>query len=443
MWRLTDHHAVIYTDDRATKDALLSYARFPYDDIERATTYSRGAKRPYAWQFTFPLSLWNGVVRHLGRASVTFLDVEKPAKTPPAVVEMPAKARGNSGKGQPATKAKPKAAPPPAKPARTGRKPVEPSGPLQPMVAANKNGKPAAKAPALTPAAAPLEPTRTAKPRTGRQSGPVVEPKPPVVPAANAKQPSAPITERRPSGSDRPPAKGGANKLAAGAAAAPTPPATPTLKSSKPSAVTATPLAKSGSLKASGKQAPNQVMPPASRDPKRTRPAPRPAPVEPPPTSPRKRAASVAAIAPALSSRPATGSARATAPQSVGESKPQKRSTLAEKRPEISQALSLAPISGARRTAAKSRVDPSSPDTGPRTAPKRDDQAKVTAQTPLTASRQRPRAVQPSAPPEAPALRSVAKARSHGLTPPSPSAPNSPESGERKRPTKSGLKTHV
>src|SRR6476660_6517074 len=40
MWRLTDQHAVLFTDDRATLNAVLGYGRFPYKDVSRATTYA-------------------------------------------------------------------------------------------------------------------------------------------------------------------------------------------------------------------------------------------------------------------------------------------------------------------------------------------------------------------------------------------------------------------
>ena len=88
LWRLTDHHAVLYTDDRSILNAALAYSRFPHQDLTRATTYHHGKNnRVFAWQFTFPMAVWNGLVRHLGRAALTFLDEEKPAArkaTPPA-----------------------------------------------------------------------------------------------------------------------------------------------------------------------------------------------------------------------------------------------------------------------------------------------------------------------------------------------------------------------
>lgn len=77
MWRLTDQHAVFYTNDRSMLKAILAYAKFPHKDAATAATYERKGGRACGWQFTFPLSLWNGVVRHLGRSSLTFLDQEK------------------------------------------------------------------------------------------------------------------------------------------------------------------------------------------------------------------------------------------------------------------------------------------------------------------------------------------------------------------------------
>ncbi|HEU4754910.1 MAG TPA: hypothetical protein VFU47_17515, partial [Armatimonadota bacterium] len=83
MWRLTPDHAVLYTADRATLNAVLAYPRFPHQDISRAVTYAGKNGRVFAWQFIFPTSLWNGVVRHLGRAAVTYLDSpEAAAETP-------------------------------------------------------------------------------------------------------------------------------------------------------------------------------------------------------------------------------------------------------------------------------------------------------------------------------------------------------------------------
>lgn len=79
LWRLTDDHAVFYTDDRTLLSAALAYARFPHDDLSRATTYHGKNQRVFAWQFTFPLAAWNGLVRHLGRSALTFLDEERPS----------------------------------------------------------------------------------------------------------------------------------------------------------------------------------------------------------------------------------------------------------------------------------------------------------------------------------------------------------------------------
>lgn len=87
MWRLTDDHAVIYTNDRATLKALFAYSRFPHHDLSRATTYEGKNGRVFAWQFTFPISAWNGVVRYLGRASITMLDQERPGTSSTPIPE--------------------------------------------------------------------------------------------------------------------------------------------------------------------------------------------------------------------------------------------------------------------------------------------------------------------------------------------------------------------
>lgn len=100
MWRLTDNHAVIYTNDRATLKALFAYSRFPHHDLARATTYEGKNGRVFAWQFTFPVSAWNGVVRYLGRASITMLDQERPGTSstptpePSAATVAPASRKG-------------------------------------------------------------------------------------------------------------------------------------------------------------------------------------------------------------------------------------------------------------------------------------------------------------------------------------------------------------
>ena len=82
MWRQTETDAVLYTEDRQTLNSLLAYARFPYRDAGRAMTYTRSNGRVYGWQFTIPAEIWNGVVRHLGRQSVTMLDMEPGRRRP-------------------------------------------------------------------------------------------------------------------------------------------------------------------------------------------------------------------------------------------------------------------------------------------------------------------------------------------------------------------------
>lgn len=74
MWHLTDEVAVLFTADRATLQSVLAYPRFPHRDTARATLYTGKNGRAVGWQFSFPAALWNGVVRHLGRAQVTYLD---------------------------------------------------------------------------------------------------------------------------------------------------------------------------------------------------------------------------------------------------------------------------------------------------------------------------------------------------------------------------------
>jgi hypothetical protein len=89
MWRLNEHTAVIYTNDRSTLDQVLGYARFPHKDLKTATTYAGKNGKVFAWQFTFPQGIWNGVVRHLGRARVVLLDVDPPHRKPKGTASVP------------------------------------------------------------------------------------------------------------------------------------------------------------------------------------------------------------------------------------------------------------------------------------------------------------------------------------------------------------------
>jgi len=146
MWRLTDDHAVIYTDDRATLKALFAYSRFPHQDLSRATTYERKNGRVFAWQFTFPVSVWNGVVRHLGRASITMLDQERwissaeaAPQVPPPVV-LPKNGKKSRSTASAAVAVGDEAA---ARQARkpASRPPVDLTQPLQPMSGAVSKAK--------------------------------------------------------------------------------------------------------------------------------------------------------------------------------------------------------------------------------------------------------------------------------------------------------------
>src|SRR5262245_12292248 len=152
MWRQTDDHAVLYTNDRATLDQLLSYRRFP-KDASQATTYTGKNGRVYAWQFTVPASLWNGLVRHLGRESFEFLDADRPRSrrepdaeppiiaaiavpAPPAVKPDRAPRKGEARREGPAPALTPASAP--------GRHPGSRPAPSRPLSAT-------APAPAVTP----------------------------------------------------------------------------------------------------------------------------------------------------------------------------------------------------------------------------------------------------------------------------------------------------
>lgn len=112
LWQLTEEHAVVYAGDRDTLRAILAYARFPHRDLSRATTYHGRGGRAVGWQFVFPLPLWNGVVRHLGRESVTYPERESsraaagsrggrsrsPAPTPPEGIGTEVAKRSTAGR---------------------------------------------------------------------------------------------------------------------------------------------------------------------------------------------------------------------------------------------------------------------------------------------------------------------------------------------------------
>ena len=165
MWRLTDAHAVIYTDDRATLKALLAYSRFPHDNISRAATYENKKGKVFAWQFTFPMAAWNGVVRYLGRSSITMLDIEREASRPSAAPKsQPApekprerRAAGSAIPEKPRVSPKPPKAPKPARKAPDLAQPLAPMGSAAPVAKGRSQSAPAKEAPVVT---APVQSTR-------------------------------------------------------------------------------------------------------------------------------------------------------------------------------------------------------------------------------------------------------------------------------------------
>ena len=127
MWRLTEDHAVLYTNDRPTLNAVLAYGKFPHKDLSRATVYSSRNGRACGWQFTFPQTIWNGVVRHLGRSGITMLDHEPgrvaprqivasapadlPVPAPAGTVGLVVRSRAKPGSGAPLPRTPPKTLP--------------------------------------------------------------------------------------------------------------------------------------------------------------------------------------------------------------------------------------------------------------------------------------------------------------------------------------------
>ncbi len=136
MWRLTEDHAVLYTNDRPTLNAVLAYGKFPHKDLSCATVYSSRNGRACGWQFTFPQTIWNGVVRHLGRSGITMLDHEPgrvasrqiaasapadlPVPAPARTVGLVARGRAKPGVTAPVPRTLPEALPLPAPPAPVG-----------------------------------------------------------------------------------------------------------------------------------------------------------------------------------------------------------------------------------------------------------------------------------------------------------------------------------
>lgn len=110
MWRLTDAHAVLYTDERRTLEAVLAYPRFPHRDLTRATTYVDRSGRVVAWQFTFPSAIWSGLLRYLGRSTVTCVDDLASGEPPRGALE-----RRAAGRAAPAPSGSP-TGPSPARP---------------------------------------------------------------------------------------------------------------------------------------------------------------------------------------------------------------------------------------------------------------------------------------------------------------------------------------
>lgn len=196
MWRLTDDHAVIYTNDRATLKALFAYSRFPHHDLSRATTYEGKNGRVFAWQFTFPISAWNGVVRYLGRASITMLDQERtgtsstPTPEPSAATVVPAPRRGSKKNAMQADSVQPKSAEATGSSGKRTRNKIDKptadlSQPLQPMgqksagpstrKARSTSVRPIQEKPATVADAAPTV-AAAKKVTTASSSAPSVEP---------------------------------------------------------------------------------------------------------------------------------------------------------------------------------------------------------------------------------------------------------------------------
>jgi len=89
LWRQADEFGVVYTEDREHLRRLLSMGWFPVKREEDAATYKNRRGRVFAWQATFDLSLWNRVVRALGRQEIEIRLEEEPRARKRRTADLP------------------------------------------------------------------------------------------------------------------------------------------------------------------------------------------------------------------------------------------------------------------------------------------------------------------------------------------------------------------
>ena len=67
MWQMGDRYGVVYLEDRRLLLLLLGMETFPAKHERETATYTNARGKVFAWQASFELSLWNRVVRALGK----------------------------------------------------------------------------------------------------------------------------------------------------------------------------------------------------------------------------------------------------------------------------------------------------------------------------------------------------------------------------------------
>src|SRR3989442_16029026 len=106
MWQMDGRYGVVYLEDRKLLQVLLGMEKFPARHEGETLTYTNAKGRVYAWQASFEMSLWNRVVRALGREAVEIVREPAPprarasrvapAAVPPAARNGKAPAPGGS-----------------------------------------------------------------------------------------------------------------------------------------------------------------------------------------------------------------------------------------------------------------------------------------------------------------------------------------------------------
>jgi len=214
LWRQADEYGVIYTEDREHLRRLLAMEKFPLKREEDAATYKNARGRVFAWQVSFEMSLWNRVVRALGRSQIEVREEpearaagrRRPAAPTPAASAHPRERRPSPSSGQAGAK--------PASPAPTkNRKSVTAVPPTADGNLKKNPGRKAAPAPGQPAAQRKTDsPSKTAGEPISRASAVEAAPAAPRKRRGAAEQPSAVEPTRLRSGAPT------------ASAAAPTPP---------------------------------------------------------------------------------------------------------------------------------------------------------------------------------------------------------------------------